>query len=198
MEINTEHIFVKNKHRILQALNYIPENEAYRWFSQTLWTTISRAKADPEEIVEYHYFNTKELVGFLLPLVYAKKVALVVVLEKKRYGEDGAMTMDSSGSESGSIDSCDSCDSGDGGDGDCSDTSDTAESDDSSESDENEFVYNIVTVILPAWAYNNARILGEPETGWMTKLGIDLADEQQDLDDIFNVNEAEKKPKKTA
>jgi len=41
-------------------------------------------------------------------------------------------------------------------------------------------VYNIVTVLLPAWAYNNARILGNFRSDWMINYAEKFSHEEEE------------------
>lgn len=51
----------------------------------------------------------------------------------------------------------------------------------SSSSDNLQSDLTVVAVILPAWAYNNTRILGYPKTEWMKNYAENYSEEEEEI-----------------
>jgi len=154
IELNAAHIFGENKERILSVLPHLSEDEVLKWFSEELPKRIELVKVFADSTVHPHWYSTKQHVGFLLPMFYkdqttkVERLVLTAAIEKKDFSKLDMMR----------------------GQG-CHTTSDI----ENSQNPQNE-IYNIVTVLLPEWAYNNARILGVPKQGWLQDFGKQLGE----------------------
>lgn len=112
------HIFSDNRKRIVDAVVKVDPNlgvdysKIEVWLKQEMDCQIKKARNNPM-LVAPHWYNTKNIVGLLLPLYMNGRLILVAAIEPS-----GRM-------------------------------------------------YNVVTLLLPAWARNNARILGPIKHEWL-------------------------------